>query len=355
MRICHLTSAHPSNDIRIFVKECSSLADGGYDTYLVAQGESREENGVHVVGVGDMPAGRKGRMTQFAKTVFLKAKELDCAIYHLHDPELLPYALKLKKAGKTVIFDSHEDVPGQILDKKWIPSVFRKLISNIYKSYETHVIKQIDAVVAATPHIAEKFKGRANAIATVNNYPKPGDIVFHEAPFDERESIVCYAGGLSEDRGELIMKNAMKSVDGKLIIAGDHEKEIDGNVEYVGILDRHEVNALYGKAVVGLCILKPTANYYYSQPIKMYEYMASGIPCVCSDFPDWHKLVKDSQCGICVDPNDNAAVADAINFLLSNRSKAQEMGRKGHDYVLKHCTWANEEKELLALYDRLSR
>ena len=42
-KVCHLTSAHPSNDPRIFHKQCASLAREGYDTYLVARGESREE------------------------------------------------------------------------------------------------------------------------------------------------------------------------------------------------------------------------------------------------------------------------------------------------------------------------
>lgn len=49
MKVCHMTSAHESNDIRIFYKECSSLAANGFDTYLVAHGDSREENGIHVV------------------------------------------------------------------------------------------------------------------------------------------------------------------------------------------------------------------------------------------------------------------------------------------------------------------
>ena len=354
MRICHLTSAHPSYDIRIFVKECSSLAANGYDTYLVAQGNSREENGVHVIGVGEKPTGKIARMSKFAKKAFLKAKELDCDIYHFHDPELLRFAVRLKKAGKKVIFDSHEDVPGHILFKTWIPAPFRKLAARLYQSYETYVVKRIDAVVAATPHIANKFRNRAKAVATVNNYPKQEDIVFHDTPFLDREPIVCYAGGLGEDRGELTMKNAMKSVDGTLVIACKHEKEIDGNVHYIGLLDRQGVNDLYGRAVVGLCLDYPTENNLYAQPTKLYEYMAAGIPFVCSDYPAWRKAAEDSQCGIFVEYSDTAAVADAVNYLLTHRAEAQEMGRKGHDYVVKNYIWENEEKALLNLYSKLS-
>ena len=229
MKVCHLTSAHTNSDIRIFVKECCSLADAGYETYLVAEGESREEHGVHVIGVGKPGAGRRNRMTVFSKTVYETAKALRCDVYHFHDPELLPYGLKLKKAGAHVIFDSHEDVPAQILDKQWIPAPLRKVTARIYRSYETRVVKRLDAVVAATPYIAKQFEGRAKRVVVVNNYPRLDDIQFHDTPFEQREPVVCYAGGISEIRGEKVMVEAMKDVKGTLVLAGPREKSAGGD------------------------------------------------------------------------------------------------------------------------------
>lgn len=43
IKVCHMTSAHGEEDVRIFHKECVSLAKAGYDTYLVERGESREK------------------------------------------------------------------------------------------------------------------------------------------------------------------------------------------------------------------------------------------------------------------------------------------------------------------------
>ena len=353
MKICHMTSAHKSNDVRIFIKECSSLAAAGHTVYLVAQGGSREENGVQIVGLGEAPEGRRQRMTAFARAVYEKALALDCDVYHFHDPELLPYGLKLKRAGKRVIFDSHEDVPGQIEDKTWIPALLRKTVSRAYRAYETRVARMLDAVVAATPHIGAQFEGRARRVAVVNNFPRLDDIVLHETPFAQREALVCYAGGVSENRGDSIMRRAMEGADGRLVIAGKHAAEVCGNVEYAGMLDRAGVNALYGAAVAGLCILKPIQNYYYSQPIKMYEYMAAGLPFVCSDFPGWRRVAEESGAGVCVDPSDIEAIRAAVNGLLADREKAQAMGRAGRAYVTANCTWANEEKALLALYAEL--
>ena len=63
-RVCHLTSVHSSDDTRVFHKECVSLARAGYDVTLVAPGESREELGVHIVGVGEKPVGTLNRRSR---------------------------------------------------------------------------------------------------------------------------------------------------------------------------------------------------------------------------------------------------------------------------------------------------
>ena len=78
--------------------------------------------------------------------------------------------------------------------------------------------------------------------------------------------------------------------------------------------------------------------------------MAAGLPYVCSDFPLWRKLAEASGAGICVEPKNIVGISTAISSLLTDRNKAQAMGRKGREYVIKHCNWSNEEQSLLSLY-----
>lgn len=359
-KICHITTVHQWNDDRIFLKELQSLSNAGYESYLIAPGKERIENGIHVVGIGNFN-GRKERILKASKVVFQKAIEIDADVYHFHDPELLPCGIKLKRNGKKVIFDSHEDVPAQILDKEWIPGIFRRIISKIYRMYETYAVKKFDAVIAATDHIANQFKKRAKTVLVINNYPKLDDIQFHENPFEKREKIICYAGGISEARGQLIMESAVEGIGVTLVMAGELTDEIverqenRKNVHYIGMLNRQEVNKLYGRSIGGFVLLKPTHNYRNSLPIKMFEYMAAGLPFIASDFPIWKKIVEESKAGICVNPKDMNSIKDAILWITNNPEEAQKMGRRGRDCVIKKYNWKNEEKKLCDLYKKIYR
>lgn len=355
IKICHMTSAHERYDVRIFEKECISLSDSGYEVFLAVNDlqENEKCRGVSIVSVSCRSGNRLKRIVYGAKKVYEKALETDAEIYHIHDPELLPYGLKLKRRGKKVIFDSHEDVPAQILGKEWIPFFLRRIVSEIYRGYETHVVKKIDAVAAATPHIKEQFSGRAKKTEVIKNYPKLDDIIFQDTPFEKRAPIICYVGGISETRGEKVMAEAVKGLDATLILAGEHEKLKTGQVIYTGTLNRKQINELYGRSVVGLVTLLPTANYVYSLPIKMFEYMAAGIPFVASDFPLWKKIVGENSCGVCVDPQNVQAVREACRELLSDLEKGQRMGRAGRKAVMEKYNWRIEEKKLLELYRNL--
>ena len=363
-KVCHVTSVHAPHDDRIFLKECRTLSRAGYETSLVAYGDSELVDGVTIYGLGQKPSSRKSRVFGGTKRIVEAAVELNADLYHLHDPELLLYVGAFKENGAKVIFDSHEDIPAQLRDKPWLPKSLRRVVSWLFGCYEASVLKRCDAVVAATSYIGSTLKSKSSIVIVVNNYPMLDDICCGDEQFSAKDAWVCYAGGISELRGERVMVDAVSGLDGiGLLIAGDvsgsgydeadrMQLRNDG-INYLGLLSRGRVNDVYARSIAGLVLLLPIENYINSLPIKMFEYMAAGLPVIASDFPQWRKIVENAGCGFCVDPSNTEAIRECIVALNEDREMAEKLGKRGRELVMARYNWDGEGKKLVDLYKRL--
>ncbi|RFC66854.1 glycosyltransferase [Mesorhizobium denitrificans] len=366
MKTAHLTSAHPRRDARIFLKECSSLARAGYDAHLVvADGLGNSaENGVTFTDVGKA-SGRLSRMVGAAYRVFAAGLKLDADVYHLHDPELLPYAVMLKLKGKTVIFDAHEDLPRQILSKHYLPVAVRKTTSVLAEAGQKSICRRLDFVVAATPVIAQSFRAMGVASEAINNFPLPGELEMSAATRSRKKNQVCYIGGITTVRGirQIISALGLVKSGVRLTLAGNFaERELEKelmqtkewkHVDATGFVSRDKVRSILEESIAGLVTLLPTRAYLDSLPVKMFEYMAAGLPVIASDFPLWREIVDDADCGVLVDPEDPQAIADAIDTIVNDPEMARRMGENGARAVREKYNWGIEEKKLLAVYSKL--
>lgn len=95
-------------------------------------------------------------MFQGVTSVYLEAMKINADIYKLHDPELLRIGLRMKRNGKKVIFDSHENYREQIKEKKYIPKWIRKGIVFLYGCFENYIVKKIDGVIMPCPIIKRR-------------------------------------------------------------------------------------------------------------------------------------------------------------------------------------------------------
>lgn len=350
--VTHLSSVHSRYDIRIFRKECVSLAKAECIVYfVVADGRGDEtKDGVHIVDAGSKPASRLRRMLSTVGLVFSKAISTNADIFHLHDPELLPLVPSLMERGK-VIYDAHEDLPRQILGKHWIPKALRRAVSFLSEKVENHYAGKATGIVAATPFIAERFRKINNSVVNINNFPLMEEFVYIERG-PSGGKLACYIGGISSGRGIYEMVQAMGLVEGKLLLAGDFasptEREkiqrLPGwkNVIELGFCNREKVKEILASTKVGLVLFHPLPNHTQAQPNKLFEYMAAGLPVITSDFPLWREIVDTVHCGKCVNPLDSQQIADAISWMLDNPEEAKRMGESGRRAVNDRFNWENE-------------
>ncbi len=366
-KVAHLTSVHDPGDSRITVKECATLLESGYNVVLVAPGALRNAPLGLAFRSLPVPKNRFDRLTRTVWNVYHEALKEKADVYHFHDPELMFVGLALRLTGARVIFDVHEDIPADIVDKPWIAPALRRPIAAVSAAVLRAFNRFFSAIVAATPAIA---RGLAHdRLAVVNNYPRAdefADVV--DADFSNRPASVLYLGSITLIRcidrlvGALAhpeMGNGIRLTligrfeDGRL------EQRISAmpgwnRVDYLGWRSRLEVQSIVGNVRAGVILFRSGPNIDDALPTKLFEYMAAGLPVVVSSTLQCSSLVVDAGCGVAVDPYDEAAVARAISDLVSNPSLAQAMGARGRRLVLEHYLWESEGRRLTKLYAEIA-
>lgn len=362
IKVCHLTSVHIRYDVRVFQKECISIADSGYNTYLIVNDDKPDEikNNVKIISTGYKPKSRFDRFINANKIVYKKAIQINADIYHLHDPELLLYALKLKKNGKKVVFDSHEIYYYQIKLKKYIPKLFRNIVAYIYKTYEKYVLSKLDAVIVpCTINGGQNYFDKiAKKTVFINNYPKK-DLYKPVDYSDKKEFVMCHAGSLTKERGieEIIKLSHISKT--KVIIGGKFDyneyKDICDYVDYRGYLDNVGMQDMFNESSLGLSLIHCVGQYSIADnlPTKVYEYMLVGIPFVIQNNRTTKEFVKKYDVGTCVAVDNMNEIENVVNYYKNNPEVSKKKGNLGRDIILKKFNWENEAKRLIELYERM--
>lgn len=365
--ILHLTTVHPRRDTRIFYRECMSLKDAGYKIWLlVADGlGDEEENGVHIIDIGK-PKSRWSGFWKRNQQIIEKVRELKPSLVHFHDPELIIVGNQIRKKFKIpVIFDIHENIALQLLNKNYIPKYLKPLASRTYALFEKLSINKFHLILAETSYLKD-YRGKGKSSTTVLNMPNLLD--FSEfVNLSRTGNGLFYIGGVTPDRGVHLIIDALKElhsrgVDFHMHFIGRHsgfsieELALDGvaeKVTFYGRMDSKKGFALADDCVVGLSILKPIKNYVESYSTKIFEYMAIGLPVITSNFPLYKNVIEKYNAGYCVDPFNSQEIADKIELLLNNPDTVTQMGNNGIRAVNEYHNWSGEKEKLLARYQAL--
>ena len=365
MKVCHLSSVHPAGDIRIFEKECKSLAAHGYEVVLIAKNKETEtRDGIKII---PFPVFKNRLLRIFFSPfrMFLLARKQKAQIYHFHDPELLFTGLLLRLFTRTaVIYDIHEDYKTSIRQKYYLPGIISYPLAGLFGFFES-LAARFFHVVLAEKYYNQRFpKG-----IQVLNYP----LLYPDIPNPKRETIsagparLIYTGTISEIRGAYIHARLLTLIkDIEIYFIGFCRKEVADNIRKI-VGDQKDRLHLEGENqfvlpariqhyyetghwLAGLAVFPYSDHYRQKELTKFFEYMTVGIPIICSDFPVWRELVEANGIGLVVNPSEPHALVEAVEFLRTHPEKAAEMGEKGKRLTLERYNWQTEAKKLLELY-----
>ncbi|MDD5326968.1 MAG: glycosyltransferase [Phycisphaerae bacterium] len=372
-KVCHMASGHSVYDDRIMYRELVSLANNGWDATLVGVGSQDTVcKGVKIKAVSKAK-NRALRMTWQTLKVLIKSWQVDADIYHFHEPELIFAGMVLKLFKRAhVINDVHEDYT-LMLFKPYIPKQLRKTVSWFLNKVENFTTKRFDAVVTPTQPITERFSKIARRTLTLYNFPTDDFMRSADrfkAGIEECIYDVVHVGALREDRLEFLLD-----------VAAEVQKKLGNQTwGFVGmpaplepIAKRlAEKRGLDGITLVPkipypelpkiLCRSKIGVNFHplgethteVAIPVKIFEYLACGLPVVSTPLPLVCKLLGNVPMVKLVDDKVKD-FSEAVVELLSNVDSATKMRDMAWKYSRENYSWAHEEKKLLELYEDILR
>jgi glycosyltransferase involved in cell wall biosynthesis len=381
---CH----HDLYDDRIYWKEAISLKNHGYEVIHVAVGaEDRDflsEQGIRMILLKKDRFFRNPYLDilyhklSFKPDIYRRLFEV-CAsyradAYHYHDIQINRISKQLKELSHRprVIYDVHEDYADLIRSShpnyglKWIlASIYAPLLNHL----ELSRAKNCDVIIAAVDHLYNKFNkpGIGAKVHVIYNFTNlsPGSI----KPFREKHYDAMYCGQINKNRGILqilaavrILKKRMPDIRILLIgpvpdpgfkafihrmIATDTLHE---NVILHEAVPYSQMEGFFRDSRIGLGVFLPVSYFFYGIQIKTFEYMAFGMPVVCSNFGTMNRFITESNAGIPVNPLSPEEISNAIYRILHDEELYMKLGGNGMKAVKERYSWTSEEKKLVNIY-----
>jgi glycosyltransferase involved in cell wall biosynthesis len=359
--ICHLTTAHQASDVRIFERECKSIAaKSEFQVILVAHGDMPSHAKIRHIPLGEIP---KNRLSRLLKSQIIAARsflKLKVDIWHLHDPELLFFGCALLLLRKKVIWDAHEDYFLQFRNSQehrtYIPKSMRNLTRNIMLPLLAFVGKRATAVISATDSISKSYEN-------INKV-----VVGNEARVEEFESCtpkfannrVLFTGATNEAQSfRQVVEALMTLEDLVLTVAGKEpiqeerifaEKNLGKRFIYLGWLNRLELSEAISNSKIGLITYNNQITNETNSPNKRFEFSAGGLPCVATPTSSNVNWAKASSGAILANGFASEDLALALNKLDSDELIWKQMSHSTRVWCQEFGSWEKSEKTLIKIY-----
>jgi glycosyltransferase involved in cell wall biosynthesis len=246
--------------------------------------------------------------------------------------------------GIPVVFDVHEDLPGQLRNKEWIPLPFRPALAALARLIFL-LAESCLTITLAEQGYQRRFR---KSHVVLPNYP---DIDRLPLPSAIDSRIIVYVGDVREVRGALVAVEAVAQMAEPLplVLVGrcppplavtlrERASSLGVELSLPGFLPHAEAMAIASQATVGISPLLDIANYRWSLPTKVLEYLALGVPVVASDLPGTAEVVVGLETVQLVPAGDARALAGALDQAVSDPTRRKRAQRASAE-VRRRFAW----------------
>lgn len=366
MRILYLSLSYiPSrraSSVQV-MKMCAALARAGHEVVLVAK--RGEPDGIddhahyHVEPSFEIkklarPRRRGGGLVYTAGLgAELVRRRSRADLVYCRDPIGALLACELRMP---VVFESHG-----IPQATWL----RRVTARVAASRHT---LGVVAITEALRHdlIAAGMVDPARVVVAPDACDPPRERV--QRRMRSSPPVVGYVGSLYPGRGiEVVLGLARELSDVRFRLVGGSEPDlarwratgVPANVELLGFRPQAELPALYRAmdvvvmpyardGVVGET--RSTDTSRWTSPMKMFEYMASGVAIVSSDLPVLHEVLRDGANALLVPPDDLGAWRRAIERLLADDDLRFRLATTAQDELVRNYTWDGRAATVLTSF-----
>ncbi|MBW3626442.1 MAG: glycosyltransferase family 4 protein [Actinobacteria bacterium] len=180
---------------------------------------------------------------------------------------------------------------------------------------------------------------------------------------DPETFTVGFVGTLKPWHGLDTLVDAMALLAGdpgwRLLVVGDgpeapalartvEQRGLAASTELTGAVDPAAVPGHLARMDVAVAPYPALDGFYFS-PLKLYEYLAAGLPVVASSVGQVAEVLDHGRTGVLCPPGDPAALAAALAGLRADPRRCQALGRAGRAEVVRRHSWCQVVERVLAL------
>ena len=273
------------------------------------------------------------------------------------------WASRLK--GAKLAYDAHE-----LFSE--VPEVVRRpSVQRIWQRIERRATTRSHIRYTVSQSVADHFKDKYGVLFhVIRNLPVTPSVRSFpvtdrsQAPATDRseEPFILYQGALNEGRCLEQLLRAMPQIDARLKLAGEGdlsaslrklagELHLEDKVDFIGLLQPDELCQVTEQATLGYNLLENRGlSYYYSLGNKFFDYIHSGIPQLCADFPEYRRINDQFEVAVLTNNIEPEAIADSINRMLGDSALLSTL-TANCKIAREELCWEKEEPTLVALYN----